>query len=354
MSCSGILGRWHQDTSSFIMHSVLVTGSAGFIGSHVALRLLEADRVVIGLDNLNDYYDVELKKARLKRLTGHPGYRHVTADLADRAAIEQLFAEHRPDRVVHLAAQAGVRYAAENPHVYVSSNVTGTLHILEGCRAGDVEHLVFASTSSVYGANTAMPFAEDQSTEHPLTLYAATKKANEMMAHSYAHLYGIPCTGLRFFTVYGPWGRPDMALFLFTRAILAGEPIRVFNHGRHRRSFTYIDDIVEGIVRVLARAPKPDSSWQGENPNPATSGVAPYRIYNIGNETSVELLRYIDVLEDCLGKKAKMDMLPLQPGDVPDTESDVRQLADAVDYRPQVPVEEGVRKFVDWYREYYS
>ena len=354
------------------MQPILVTGTAGFIGSHVALRLLAAGQRVVGMDNLNDYYDVRLKQARLARFADHPGYTHITAELADRAAVEQIFAEHRPARVIHLAAQAGVRYAAENPHVYVSSNVTGTLHILEGCRAHGVEHLVYASTSSVYGANTRMPFAEDQPAEHPLTLYAATKKANEMMAHSYAHLYGIPCTGLRFFTVYGPWGRPDMALFLFTKAILAGEPIKVFNHGRHRRSFTYVDDIVEGVVRVLEKPAErvtgyglrfpenPDSASpetvnrKPETADPATSPVAPYRIYNIGNETSVELLRYIEVLEDCLGKKAKMEMLPLQPGDVPDTESDVSQLAEAIDYRPQVPVEVGVRRFVEWYRDYYG
>ncbi len=331
---------------------ILVTGTAGFIGSHVAMRLLEAGHTVVGLDNLNDYYDVNLKKARLARVADHPAYTHITADLADRAAIEQAFDEYRPGRVVHLAAQAGVRYAAENPHVYVSSNVTGTLHILEGCRSHGVEHLVFASTSSVYGANTKMPFAEDQPTEHPLTLYAATKKANEMMAHSYAHLYGIPCTGLRFFTVYGPWGRPDMALFLFTKAILTGEPIKVFNYGKHKRSFTYVDDIVEGVVRVLDKPA--ERVTETVLPNPATSRVAPYRIYNIGNETTVELLRYIEVLEDCLGKKAQMEMLPLQPGDVPDTESDVSQLAEAIDYRPKVPVEEGVRNFVEWYRQYYE
>ena len=339
--------------SAIAMRPILVTGTAGFIGSHVALRLLAAGQSVVGLDNLNDYYDVRLKRARLDRFAGHPGYTHISADLADRAALEQVFADHRPQRVIHLAAQAGVRYAAENPHVYVSSNVTGTLHVLEGCRAVGVEHLVFASTSSVYGANTRMPFAENQPTEHPLTLYAATKKANEMMAHSYAHLYGIPCTGLRFFTVYGPWGRPDMALFLFTKAILAGEPIRVFNHGRHKRSFTYVDDIVEGVVRILDKPPARDTSWRGEAPDPASSGVAPYRLYNIGNETSVELLRYIEVLEHCLSRKAEMEMLPLQPGDVPDTESDVSSLAEAIDYRPQVPVEEGVRNFVEWYRRYY-
>lgn len=332
---------------------VLVTGTAGFIGSHVAQVLLARGDEVVGFDNLNDYYDVSLKQARLARLLDKPGYTHVTADLADRAAVEQAFAAHKPARVVNLAAQAGVRYAAENPHVYVQSNVTGFLHILEGCRHHDVQHLVYASTSSVYGANRAMPFSEHAPAEHPLTLYAATKKANEQMAHSYAHLYGIPCTGLRFFTVYGPWGRPDMALFLFTRAILEGKPIRVFNHGHHKRSFTYVDDIVEGVVRTLDRVPGKDPDWSGERPDPATSGVAPYRLYNIGNEQPVELLRYIEVLEECLGRKAVMEMLPLQPGDVPDTEADVSDLIANVGYRPVVPVEEGVANFVRWYREYY-
>ena len=332
----------------------MVTGTAGFIGSHVAQLLLARGDEVIGFDNLNDYYDPTLKHARLARLQALPGYTHVTADLADRAAVEEVFAKYKPKRVVHLAAQAGVRYAAQNPHVYVSSNVTGFLHVLEGCRHHGVEHLVYASTSSVYGANLKMPFSEHASTEHPLTLYAATKKANEQMAHSYAHLYGIPCTGLRFFTVYGPWGRPDMALFLFTKAILAGEPIKVFNHGHHKRSFTYVDDIVEGVVRTLDRVPGKDPDWSGERPDPATSGVAPYRLYNIGNEQPVELLRYIEVLEQCLGKKAIMEMLPLQAGDVPDTEADVSDLIANVGYRPVVPVEEGVAKFVEWYRAYYG
>jgi UDP-glucuronate 4-epimerase len=332
---------------------VLVTGTAGFIGSHVAQQLLARGDEVIGLDNLNDYYDVSLKQARLERLLATPGYTHVQADLADRAAMEALFASYQPRRVVHLAAQAGVRYAAQNPHVYVSSNVTGFLHVLEGCRHHGVEHLVFASTSSVYGANTRMPFSEHQATEHPLTLYSASKKANEMMAHSYAHLYGIPCSGLRFFTVYGPWGRPDMALFLFTRAILAGEPIKVFNHGRHKRSFTYVDDIVEGVLRTLDNPASVNPQWQGDAPDPATSN-APYRIYNIGNEQPVELLRYIEVLEECLGRKARMEMLPLQAGDVPDTEADVSELIRAVDYRPKVSVEEGVSRFVSWYRAYYG
>lgn len=332
---------------------ILVTGTAGFIGSHVAMRLLERGDEVVGIDNLNDYYDVELKKARLARFAGHPRYTHLAADLADRAAIETAFATHRPQRVINLAAQAGVRYAAQNPHVYVSSNVTGFLHILEGCRHHGVEHLVFASTSSVYGANRAMPFSEHSPTEHPLTLYAATKKANEQMAHSYAHLYGIPSTGLRFFTVYGPWGRPDMALFLFTKAILAGEPIKVFNHGHHKRSFTYVDDIVEGVIRTLDTVPGTNAEWDAMHPDPATSGVAPYRIYNIGNEQPVELLRYIEVLEQCLDKKAVMELLPLQAGDVPDTEADVSELITNVGYRPVVSVEEGVTKFVEWYRDYY-
>lgn len=332
---------------------VLVTGTAGFIGSHVALRLLERGDEVIGIDNLNDYYDVNLKKARLARVANQPGYTHVQADLADRAAIEDTFATHKPQRVVNLAAQAGVRYAAQNPHVYVSSNVDGFLHILEGCRHHDVEHLVFASTSSIYGADLAMPFSEHQPTEHPLTLYAATKKADEAMAHAYAHLYGFACTGLRFFTVYGPWGRPDMALFLFTKAIIAGEPIKVFNHGHHRRSFTYIDDIVEGVIRVLDTVPAKNPAWDGLAPDPGSSGVAPYRIFNIGQEQTVELLRYIEVLEDCLGKKAIMEMLPLQPGDVPDTEADMTRLIQTIDYKPRVSVDEGVPKFVRWYKDYY-
>ena len=332
---------------------VLVTGTAGFIGSHVAMRLLERGDEVIGFDNLSDYYDVTLKQARLARFADNPRYTHITADLADRAAVEAAFAAHKPQRVVNLAAQAGVRYAAENPHVYTSSNVTGFLHVLEGCRHHGVEHLVFASTSSVYGANTRMPFSEHQSTEHPLTLYAATKKANEQMAHSYAHLYGIPSTGLRFFTVYGPWGRPEMALFLFTKAILAGEPIKVFNHGQHKRSFTYVDDIVEGVIRTLDQAPVANPAWDGDAPDPASSNV-PYRIFNIGNESTVELLRYIQVLEQELGLPAKMELLPLQAGDVPDTEADVSELIAQVGYRPTVSVEQGVANFVRWYRGYYG
>lgn len=332
---------------------VLVTGTAGFIGSHVAMKLLERGDEVVGFDNLSDYYDVNLKKARLARFADHPKYTHVTADLADRQAVEACFTEHSPRRVVHLAAQAGVRYAAENPHVYVSSNVTGTLHVLEGCRHHGIEHLVFASTSSVYGANTNMPFSEHQSTEHPLTLYAATKKANEMMAHSYAHLYGVACTGLRFFTVYGPWGRPDMALFLFTRAILAGEPIKVFNHGRHQRDFTFVDDIVEGVVRCLDNPATGNPGWDGMAPDPATS-AAPYRIFNIGNQQPVQLLTYIEVLEQCLGRRAERILLPLQPGDVPDTYADASELAAATGYQPATSVQEGVSRFVDWYLGYYG
>lgn len=332
---------------------VMVTGSAGFIGSATTLRLLARGDEVIGVDNLNDYYDVDLKRARLGRHLTHPRYVHVPADLSDRDALEAAFAAHQPERVINLAAQAGVRYAAINPHVYMSSNVTGFLHLLEGCRHHGVQHLVFASTSSVYGANTHMPFSVHDSTEHPLTLYAATKKANEMMAHSYAHLYKIPCTGLRFFTVYGPWGRPDMALFLFTKAILAGQPIKVFNHGRHRRDFTYVDDIVEGVVRALDRVPAGNAAWSGDTPDPATS-AAPYRLYNIGNQQPVELLRYIEVLESCLGRKAELEMLPLQPGDVPDTEADVSDLVQDVGYQPSTTVEAGVAKFVEWYREYFK
>jgi UDP-glucuronate 4-epimerase len=331
---------------------VMVTGSAGFIGSATTLRLLERGDQVIGVDCLNDYYDPALKRARLARTIDHPNYTQLTIDLSDRAAMEEAFATHRPQRVINLAAQAGVRYAATNPHIYVQSNVTGFLHILEGCRHNGVEHLVFASTSSVYGANTKMPFSEHDGTEHPLTLYAATKKANEQMAHSYANLFDLPCTGLRFFTVYGPWGRPDMALFLFTKKILAGEPIQVFNHGKHSRSFTYIDDIVEGVIRAMDNVPGVNPDWDGQHPDPATSGAGPYRIFNIGAEEQVELLRYIEVLEECLGKKAIMEMLPLQPGDVPDTVADVAELQRIVGYKPRVTVEEGVRKFVDWYRGY--
>lgn len=332
---------------------VLVTGSAGFIGSHVAMRLLERGDEVVGLDNLNDYYDVALKKARLARLEAGANYSHVTADLADREAVAACFAEHEPERVVHLAAQAGVRYAAKNPHVYVSSNVTGTLHVLEGCRSHGVEHLVFASTSSVYGSNAKMPFSERDHAEHPLTLYAATKKANEMMAHSYAHLFGIPCTGLRFFTVYGPWGRPDMALFLFTKAILEGREIEIFNHGQLVRDFTYVDDIVEGVVRVLDKPATPDPEFDACFPSPATS-VAPYRIFNIGNGQPVPLMDYIAAIEECLGVTARKKFLPMQPGDVLATSSDTSALAEWVGFRPGTSVRDGVAKFVDWYKSFYS
>ena len=331
---------------------ILVTGTAGFIGSQVAHSLLDRGDEVVGFDNLNDYYDVTLKQARLERLLARDGYHHVTGDLADRAAMERLFAGFRPERVVHLAAQAGVRYAAENPHVYASSNLVGFLHVLEGCRRHGIGHLVYASTSSVYGGNTMLPFSETQPTEHPLTFYAATKKANESMAHSYAHLYGIPCTGLRFFTVYGPWGRPDMAFFSFTKAIIEGRPIPVFNHGRHTRDFTYIDDIVAGVVGALDDVATGNPGWRGDAPDPATS-AAPWRVFNIGNARPVQLLRYIELLEKAIGRAAVMEMKPMQPGDVPDTAADVSALAAAVGYAPSTPVEVGVPRFVEWYRDYY-
>jgi len=331
---------------------VLVTGSAGFIGSALSLRLLERGDEVIGIDNLNDYYDVGLKRARLARTLTLPGFRDLRLDLQDRTGIAAAFAEHRPQRVVNLAAQAGVRYSIENPLSYVDTNLTGFANILEGCRHQGVEHLVFASSSSVYGANTAMPFSVHHNVDHPLSLYAASKKANELMAHTYSQLYRVPSTGLRFFTVYGPWGRPDMALFKFTKAILSGEPIEVFNYGRHRRDFTYIDDIVEGIIRVLDRPAAPNPAWDGATPDPATS-LAPYRLYNIGNQHPVELLRYIEVLEACLGRQAEKTLLPLQPGDVPDTYADVADLVRDTGYRPDTPVETGVARFVDWYRSYY-
>jgi UDP-glucuronate 4-epimerase len=331
---------------------VLVTGAAGFIGYHVAGRLLARGDEVVGLDNLNAYYDPTLKQARLARLRAHAGFRFERIDLADRAAMEKLFADGAFERVVHLAAQAGVRYSIENPHAYAESNLTGTLHVLEGCRHHRVGHLVFASTSSVYGANTRMPFSVHQNVDHPLSFYAATKKANELMAHTYASLYGLPVTGLRFFTVYGPWGRPDMALFQFTRNILAGHPIDVFNYGNHRRDFTYVDDIAGGVVAALDHVAAPDPGWDGDDPDPATSR-APYRLYNIGNNRPVELMRYIEVLEDCLGRKAQKNLLPLQAGDVPDTWADADDLVREVGYRPATPVEEGVAKFVAWYLDYY-
>ena len=332
---------------------LLVTGAAGFIGFHCSKRLMELGHEVVGLDNLSPYYDVTLKEARLAELKKLPGFRFHRIELADKGAVEQLFAAERPQRVIHLAAQAGVRYSLENPHTYISSNVVGTLHILEGCRHHGVEHLVYASTSSVYGANTALPFSVHQNVDHPVSLYAATKKSNELMAHTYAHLYGLPVSGLRFFTVYGPWGRPDMALFLFTRKILAGEPIDVFNNGHHARDFTYIDDIVEGVVRVADKIATPNPAWNGAAPDPATSS-APYRLYNIGNNTPVELMDFIGCIEKALGKTAKKTFLPLQAGDVPKTFADIDTLAEDVGFRPKTSIEEGIGRFVAWYRAYYK
>ena len=332
---------------------VLVTGAAGFIGSALSLRLLDRGDEVVGIDNLNDYYDIELKKSRLARTQDHPGYTDVRIDLEDREGIATLFSEHKPDSVVNLAAQAGVRYSIENPLAYVDTNLLGFANILEGCRHNQVGHLVYASSSSVYGSNTNMPFSVHDNVDHPVSLYAASKKANELMAHTYSHLYRIPTTGLRFFTVYGPWGRPDMALFKFTHNILAGKPIDVFNHGNHRRDFTYIDDIVEGVIRVLDRIPGPNPEWSGDAPDSATS-TAPYQLYNIGNNNPVELMRYIEVLEECLGKKAEKNMLPLQPGDVPATYADVSDLVRDVNYKPDMSIEQGIANFVDWYRGYYN
>ncbi len=332
---------------------VLITGSAGFIGSALSLRLLERGDEVIGLDCLNDYYDVNLKKARLARTQSHAGYTDLRINLHDREAVADAFAKYKPNRVVNLAAQAGVRYSIENPQSYIDTNLVGFGNILEGCRHNDVEHLVYASSSSVYGANTNMPFSVHDNVDHPLSLYAASKKANELMAHTYSHLYQLPVTGLRFFTVYGPWGRPDMALFLFTRSILAGEPINVFNYGNHRRDFTYIDDIVEGVIRTLDRVATPNPDWNGDNPDSATS-QAPYRLYNIGNNNPVELKEYISVLEDCLGKKAEQNLLPLQPGDVPDTYANVEALVQDTGYKPETTIQEGIANFVEWYREYYK
>ncbi|MDR2215687.1 MAG: NAD-dependent epimerase, partial [Nevskiaceae bacterium] len=325
---------------------VLVTGAAGFIGSFVSRKLLDRGDTVVGLDNLNAYYDVKLKEARLARLQALPGFGFARLDLADAAGVAQLFRAERFDRVVHLAAQAGVRYSLENPQAYVDSNITGTLNVLEGCRHNDVQHLVYASTSSVYGANTKMPFSVHQAATHPLSFYAATKRANELMAHNYAALFRLPVTGLRFFTVYGPWGRPDMALFLFTKNILAGKPIDVFNNGHHKRDFTYVEDIAEGVVRALDRVATPDPQWNSDDPDPATSS-APYRVYNIGNNRQVELLHYIETLEKCLGRKAQRNLLPLQLGDVPDTYADVSDLERDVGYRPNTTVEQGVKAFVD-------
>lgn len=335
------------------MAVILVTGSAGFIGSHLAHRLLDRGDEVVGLDNLNPYYDPTLKQARLARLEAREGYRHANIDLADRDAMARLFADAKPNRVVNLAAQAGVRYSLEQPAAYVDSNLVGFGNILEGCRAAQVEHLVFASTSSVYGANGLLPFSVHDSVHHPITLYAATKLANESMAHSYAHLFGIPATGFRFFTVYGPWGRPDMALFKFTQAILDDRPIDVFGQGKMQRDFTYVDDIVSGVVAALDRPAQIDPNWDALSPDPATSGVAPWRILNLGNSQRVELMHYIEVLEAKLGRKAKLNLLPMQPGDVARTEADVADTIAALDYAPSTPIEVGVANFVDWYLDYY-
>ena len=331
---------------------VLVTGAAGFIGSHLSQRLLARGGEVLGYDNLNPYYDPRLKQARLDRLLPLDSFQFVQASLEDRPALEAAFDAFQPDRVVNLAAQAGVRYSLENPQAYLDSNVVGFLNILEACRHRGIEHLVYASSSSVYGANKKLPFAVEDSVDHPVSMYVATKKANELMAHTYSHLFGLPTTGLRFFTVYGPWGRPDMALFLFTRKILAGEPIDVFNHGHHTRDFTYIDDIVEGVIRTLDKVPDPDPRHDPMAPTPATSS-APYRVYNIGNHQPVQLLRYIEVLEDCLGRKSERNLLPLQPGDVPDTCADVSALQRDTGYSPSTPIETGIGRFVEWYRDYY-
>lgn len=331
---------------------ILITGSAGFIGATLAARLLERGDEVVGIDNLNDYYSVALKQARLERLAKYPRFAFEKLDIADRDGVARLFKRHRFGAVVNLAAQAGVRYSLVNPQAYADANLLGFVNLLEGCRHTEVGHFVFASSSSVYGANTKQPFSEHDNVDHPVSLYAASKKANELMAHSYAHLFGLPCTGLRFFTVYGPWGRPDMALFLFTKGILEGTPIKVFNHGKMVRDFTYIDDIVEGVVRVIDRPPQPNPAWSGDHPDPATSYTR-YRVFNIGNSQPVELMRYINVLEQCLGKKAKMEMLPMQAGDVPSTVADVSALEQATGFRPQTSVEDGIARFVTWYREYH-
>ena len=349
------LGVVHRETSKprDCATMILVTGAAGFIGYHVSKRLLERGERVIGLDNLNAYYDPNLKEARLAQLKNHHAFTFAHVDVADTDSMQELFGEYRPARVVHLAAQAGVRYSVINPYAYIDSNVLGFQNILEGCRHNRIEHLVFASTSSVYGAHTRQPFSEHDAVDHPVSLYAATKIANEMMAHSYAHLYRLPVTALRFFTVYGPWGRPDMALFKFTRGILASEPIPVYNEGRMIRDFTYIDDIVEGLVRILDIVPQPNPDWKSDDPDPATSN-APYRVYNIGNNRPVELLHFIAALERCLGRKAKLDLLPMQPGDVPSTMADVSSLERATGFRPKTTIEEGIAEFVKWYRQYYS
>ncbi len=332
---------------------VLITGAAGFIGAETSRRLLARGDQVIGIDDLNEYYDVSLKEARLATVKDHENFKFVRGDIADRSLMETLFAEERPQRVVNLAAQAGVRYSIENPRSYVDSNVVGFLNVLEGCRYNNVEHLVFASSSSVYGANTQMPFSVHQNVDHPLSIYAATKKSNELMAHTYAHLYGTPVTGLRFFTVYGPWGRPDMSLFLFTKKILEGDPIDVFNNGNHSRDFTYIDDIAEGVVRSIDKLPEPNPGWSSDNPDPASSN-APYRIYNIGNNQPVKLMDFIASIEKAIGKEAKKNFLPLQPGDVPATYANIDALIEDVGFKPETPIDEGIKRFVSWYREFYK
>lgn len=332
---------------------ILVTGAAGFIGSHLSHKLLARGDEVVGVDNLNDYYDVSLKEARLARLTPNPNFHFFRDDITDRAAVERIFAETQPTRVMHLAAQAGVRYSIENPRAYIEANIVGYTNMIEACRHNEVEHLVYASTSSVYGANTNMPFSVHDNVDHPVSMYAATKKANELMAHSYSHLYGLPTTGLRFFTVYGPWGRPDMSLFLFTKKILNGEPIDVFNYGNHRRDFTYVDDIVEGVIRCIDKIATANDAWSGDQPDPGTS-LAPYRLYNIGNNAPVELMDFIGAIEKCLGIEAKKNMLPLQLGDVPDTYADVAALVADVDYKPATRIEDGIANFISWYKEYYN
>ena len=335
------------------MSKILVTGAAGFIGFHLCKRLLARGDEVIGLDNVNDYYDVRLKHARLAQLEGRSGFRFVKMELADKDAMADVFRREQFHVVVNLAAQAGVRYSLTNPHAYVESNLVGFMNILEGCRHSQVRHLVYASSSSVYGANTRMPFSVHHNVDHPVSLYAASKKANELMAHTYSHLYALPTTGLRFFTVYGPWGRPDMALYIFTKAILEGRPIQIFNEGKMRRDFTYIDDIIEGVVRVADNIPAGNADWSGDRPDPGTS-AAPYKIYNIGNNQPVELLRFIETIERCLGVKARRELMPMQAGDVPATYADVDDLMRDVGFKPSTPIEEGVRRFVEWYREYHA
>ncbi len=347
------MAAYKEDVKMEEMKKILITGGAGFIGAHLARRLIVGGAEVVGLDNLNDYYDPQLKKDRMAALADDPLFSHVNIDLSDRKAVEELFQEHSFDAVVNLAAQAGVRYSLINPHSYVDTNLVGFVNILEGCRHSGVKHLVYASSSSVYGSNTRMPFSVHDNVDHPVSLYAASKKANELMAHTYSHLFNLPTTGLRFFTVYGPWGRPDMALFLFTRAILANDPIDVFNHGNMERDFTYVGDIVEGVYRVIHKVPEGTPTWNTDSPDPATS-YCPYRLYNIGNNNKEKLLRYIEVLENCLGRKAEKNFLPMQPGDVPATYANVDDLVEDFDYKPGTTLEYGIGKFVDWYREYYK